>query len=766
MKTKKLYEFGEFRIDPDERVLISGERIVSLAPKVFETLFLLVENRGNIVSKDELMNNIWSDSFVEEGNLTQNIYTLRQTLGKDFIETVPRRGYRFAKPVTIKSAGGESENFKNSDENGNYIVATRTRTSLIEETSIEDNARKSAAGVAAAATANTAAAAKSKKTAGRNLARPGIYLVLASALLLAFGYVAYEYLQNRQKSSDSSKIIAGKFEFEPLTETGNAYSPSISPDGKFVAYIKRDAYSRALRLKDIASGNDVELTIKNGVVPEFLQFAPDGRHIFFRTEGRVQASREIYRVSYFGGTAKLVAADAWGAFSVSPDGSQIAFYRRLPLENKQFIVVKNLETGAEKRFAERTLPKNLYMPVYPAWSAAGEQLTFIPLDGRSNRSKIGFIDLTTGREKIVETGQANIRQTAFLPDTRHLLFVARKKAFQIYSLDRQSGAVKRITNDLNNYRNLSISADGSRIITQQRKLESDLWLVPAGDSQKALPLTEAGHFGLLDLTAINGDRIIYDAKGDLNRDLRLSSFVDGTQMTLSRDDNSIRNHTPVAEAGGNRIYFVSNKSGAPDIWRINSDGTGLAQITFGKENELNIAPALSPDGKWLYFLKKRGDSNSIWKKSLAGEASDPLEIFRAEDFSFGVFTALSPDGAWLAFHYLDRKQIPLERRSFSKSTKIGFLNLLDPSRLKIFEIETERPRIRWTNGGRSFDYQGTRDEGKIWRQDFEDELAARELVFQIPQERLIHFDWTPDEENLVVARGRHLSDAVMLETVE
>src|SRR5688572_19037071 len=102
----KLYEFGVFRLDPAERVVWRGQELLVLPPKVYETLWMLVQTEGRVVSKSELMEAIWADAFVEESNLSQNIYTLRRTLGVDeqgrqFIETVPRRGYRFAIPVRL-----------------------------------------------------------------------------------------------------------------------------------------------------------------------------------------------------------------------------------------------------------------------------------------------------------------------------------------------------------------------------------------------------------------------------------------------------------------------------------------------------------------------------------------------------------------------------------------------------------------------------------------------------------------------------------------
>ena len=102
-----LYEFGEFRLDPQERTLSQGEVPIALTPKAFDTLLVLIGSSGQLVAKDELMKAVWPDSFVEESNLTQTIFMLRKALGQTrdqgYIVTVPGRGYRFAgvvKPVS------------------------------------------------------------------------------------------------------------------------------------------------------------------------------------------------------------------------------------------------------------------------------------------------------------------------------------------------------------------------------------------------------------------------------------------------------------------------------------------------------------------------------------------------------------------------------------------------------------------------------------------------------------------------------------------
>jgi DNA-binding winged helix-turn-helix (wHTH) protein/tetratricopeptide (TPR) repeat protein len=105
-ETQLFYDFGPFHLDVDQRVLFRDAEPVALPPKVFDTLLVLVRNKGRIIEKEELMKALWPDSFVEESNLPQNIFTLRKALGEKedgerFIETIPRRGYRFVAPVSI-----------------------------------------------------------------------------------------------------------------------------------------------------------------------------------------------------------------------------------------------------------------------------------------------------------------------------------------------------------------------------------------------------------------------------------------------------------------------------------------------------------------------------------------------------------------------------------------------------------------------------------------------------------------------------------------
>src|SRR5215813_2602237 len=97
---QRIWEFGPFRLDETERLLLREGEPVGLTPKVFDTLVALIERNGRLVEKDELMARLWPDTFVDDGALTRNISDLRKALGGErYIETVPKRGYRFVAPV-------------------------------------------------------------------------------------------------------------------------------------------------------------------------------------------------------------------------------------------------------------------------------------------------------------------------------------------------------------------------------------------------------------------------------------------------------------------------------------------------------------------------------------------------------------------------------------------------------------------------------------------------------------------------------------------
>jgi eukaryotic-like serine/threonine-protein kinase len=129
-----VYEFGPFHMDPDKQILLRGNDPVPVTPKAFETLLVLVRRSRDVVSKEELLKEVWPNSFVEESNLSQNIFLLRKALGdtgenRQYIVTLPGRGYRFAATVRTVTEQGEA-----------LVAQARTRTEIV----IEENEAETA----------------------------------------------------------------------------------------------------------------------------------------------------------------------------------------------------------------------------------------------------------------------------------------------------------------------------------------------------------------------------------------------------------------------------------------------------------------------------------------------------------------------------------------------------------------------------------------------------------------------------------------------
>src|SRR5207253_11404373 len=197
------YKFGEFIVDGDQKVLLRNDSPLPLAPKVFDTLLILVDSGGRIVEKEQLMSRLWPDSFVEESNLTFNIQQLRKALGDNarqprFIETVARRGYRFIAEV-----------------NGESALASATKSELRSPSAIYP----------------PATAGGSDKAAKRS------YLPMAALAVLVVGLIAiaWWFAQRRHAAlASSTPIVSTAFKSEKFA-SGGVVRAVITPDGKYVA---------------------------------------------------------------------------------------------------------------------------------------------------------------------------------------------------------------------------------------------------------------------------------------------------------------------------------------------------------------------------------------------------------------------------------------------------------------------------------------------------------------------------------------------------
>jgi len=242
-----IHEFGGFQLDALEGALYHQGELVPLTPKALETLVVLVENAGHVVSKEEMVRQVWPDIFVEEGNLTVNISALRKTLAEFqqdiLIETIPRRGYRFTAPVKLVQRPGET-----------LVIERRTRASISSE--VEESepaaipatvpagpARPGAALSRFRLTVSVIAALAFALLAGvlywRSLPGEPVRVSVSGKRLFAWderGRVTWEYEFSRpvtlEENAESHPVVFADLDGDGRTEVlVHATAPGAEPDG-------------------------------------------------------------------------------------------------------------------------------------------------------------------------------------------------------------------------------------------------------------------------------------------------------------------------------------------------------------------------------------------------------------------------------------------------------------------------------------------------------------------------------------------------------
>lgn len=755
-----LYEFGDFTIDAEEAFLRRGEELISLAPKVFETLFFLVKRQGAIVSKTEMLNTIWADAFVEESNLTQNIYTLRKILGTDangkqIIETIARRGYRIAVPVRVLRANEKvAANGLPADD----FFARETQINLEPAyfTNDANNADtgKNATISAFVETQKPLVENSLKKKRARIAWRKTILAVLGVLVFAAVGFAVYQIFSQRAATNETKTAPIAQARFQRLTDSGDLIHPTISPSGETLAFVRLGEREQSVWLKQLATGSEMQTLPPSAKGYGSLAFSPDGNYLYFR-----EMSGAVYQSPVFGGTPKKVAEKVGGDFSVSPDGKQLAFLRREPQNDSIALIIANIDGSGERELGRRKITEGGYRAT-PAWSPDGAKIVVGTSSMREARPLLMQVETGNGRETELKTPNWwDFSRALWMPDGKRLLIVARaadEPSSQIWIYDLAAGAAERLTNDLENYFWLSISADGQKIVARQQQLIAHLWQLPDADLTKAAQITSGvrARDGIRGLLWTPDGKIVFTAIDGSVARLYSIEANGGSRVSLTPDVKA-DNTFPSASADGRYIVFTSNRTGARQIWRMDADGRNQKQLTSGEEaKESAIAPVVSPDGAEVYFIKGSPQPSAIWKTSIEGGAMQPVSNFNgatAQDF-----LSISPDGKLLAYRHAAGGD---ENRSEDVAQKIGVL-AIGGGEPKLFDLAQRPAAIRWAKDSSAFYFiSGAGNNTTLWRQP----LAGGEpqKVIDFP-DRVFNFAWSPDGKNLVVARGRQIGDAVLI----
>jgi DNA-binding winged helix-turn-helix (wHTH) protein/Tol biopolymer transport system component len=463
--TKDFFEFGSFTVDAVERVLLRNNQPVALTQKVFDLLLVLVRNSGHVVDKEKLMREIWPDSFVEEGNLTQNISLLRKVLngdGHQYIQTVPRRGYRFVGHV--RELGVESS----------LLIEEHSLARLVvEETHLDHVHRESSAVVDLAVAPTTARPAAALEKTGvdcRGYSRRLRCLGIAWSI---FGF-------RNVASSNPPPFDVNNVTLRTITSTGNIVYGLISSDGQFVAYCTLDEDNRyALWLQHAGSKDALRLVApaEGSVGP--VAISHDNNWIYY---GQVKPNDRlggvtIYRMPLLGGPPRKVIEASSGIRRALADDQRILLHRFKDGGGIDVISVNALDGGDERLLATSDRASD-YLGT--RWSPDGSKLLFFRMEQRADGTfwSLNEMPAQGGPIKaILPPAQRRIWFVDWADQGRGIVMNATDpvtKMPQLYYVSYPLGETRRITNDLVGY--TTISVGGETIMAGKVERQSKVWV--------------------------------------------------------------------------------------------------------------------------------------------------------------------------------------------------------------------------------------------------------------------------------------------------
>jgi Tol biopolymer transport system component len=523
-----------------------------------------------------------------------------------------------------------------------------------------------------------------------------------------------------------------------------SHEVAISPDGKYLAEIARHDGQSGIWLIEVATGNRTPVLAAPANILGNLIFAKNGEKIFYVRD------RALYQIPVRGGEAAKLIAEVERPLTLAPDEKQVAFVRKRNADQESALMVVKVDGSGERVLATRQKPEVLD---YPAWSPDGKLIACSSGLVASNRTEsLITFDVATGREQPIPTERWQaFERVIWLPDGSGLIAAAREKwsgPAQVWQISYPAGEVRRITNDLDNYDELGLTADGKTLMTMQYAQRSSLWVMPKETPGGAKPITSNDHELYRAVSCTPDGRIVYPSDVSGTRDIWIMN-IDGTtpkQLTANVGANILSNASP----DGRYIVFASNRAnqGAFNIWRINMDGSNPLQLTHGSGGE--SGPVCSPDGQWLVYSK--GGPNvdnaqkTLWKVPLDG--GTPVQLTNAP--SYGA--AISPDGTLIACWYKQATTVPW---------KIALLPFTGGAPLRFFDApHTPVLWIRWTPDGQALSYIDTRaGVSNIWSQPLSGDPPRQETQFT--SEQISSFDWSRDGQ-LVCSRAHSTQDIVLI----
>jgi Tol biopolymer transport system component/DNA-binding winged helix-turn-helix (wHTH) protein len=552
---KRFYEFGLFRLDASERVLLrNGERI-ALAPKAFDMLAVLVRHSGRVMTKDDLMQAVWPDSFVEDNNLAQQISLVRRALddgreGSGYIETVPKRGYRFLPEV--RETDDHATGGPPLDEGDTGETPTPSRSAA------------SAPGP-----------------------RPWFGWAVTGLVVAAVSIATW----TARPRTAAARVAAASM-VRLTSGPGLTLDPALSPDGMRVAYAsdRGGAGHLDIWVQPLGAADSVRLT-RDSTDSYAPAFSPDGRTVAFRSE---RAGGGIYIIPSQGGEARLVAPFGRRP-KFSPDGRWIAYWVGTETgDSAGFFMVPGAKTFvvATTGGAAREIQSGFAAAGYPIWAPDGEHLLFLG-NRDANMYNEGTMDwwvTDVDSSAVVRTGAAGAFKAAGFPSA--------SQAPEEWATERTGVLISAAHGDTRNIWRVPISMSKWTVSGAPERVTSGTTM----DVQPSL----AG--GRLAFASVTGTQDVWSLPVDTDRAERKGVLVRVT-------DDGLAHGYPAVSPDGGEVAFTLQRSGSRDIWIQDLNSGRKREMSLPTGPSFN--PNFSPDGTALAYRTSENRTSRGFVVSLA-----------------------------------------------------------------------------------------------------------------------------------------------------
>jgi len=572
--------------------------------------------------------------------------------------------------------------------------------------------------------------------------KKAIIALIAAGTLIAGGLVYALYRAARRAAPPPG------LEFERVTGSGDVQQADISPDGKYVAYMRETAGKQRLWLKQLATDSDVQIATLGEEVCAGLAFSPDGSYVYFVRQQPQAYSGDLYQVPALGGSPRKMLVGISGPPALSPDGHRVAFVRN-SATNGFSLLTASLDGSGEWVLASFKPPELIY-PFRVAWSPDGKTLAF---NHFTPQWILTTIAAEGGPVQSVAGAHWNfVRDLTWLPESGDLVVAGvpqgapKSAAEQLYEVSLEGGETRQITHDLSTYVAVRANADGKTLLALQDQILATIQVATPGRESEARSLSAGNQNrdGYIGVASTPDGRIVYRSVSNGRYDLWEMGADGSSRQRLTSSGASLAPMEPaVSPRGGFIVFTQEDPSHQENIWRMDLDGGNLKQLTEGKEN---FRPAVSPDGLWVVFTSQQGGKSVLMKVPSGGGPTSQLTDYNS------FFPAISPDGKWLACWYFPGENQP---------PRLAIVPFTGGQPAKVFLLPvTSGGDVHWTPDGHAVSFLN-RVNGtvNVWDQPVAG--GPPKPVTHFTSDRIFYFDWFRDGR-LVLSRGTEPTDAVLI----